>query len=438
MAHGFQVILWFGNSHGLRYRRLVTAMLGNHMDSSLCMLKYYKKHILALKDMLDGIDPLSDDFEALLKLQEYILERILHAEGRIKKKKEELRELKVSLRSGFNHKVRSKIIKSKISKVNDSINGYKFLLYVYRCFGDGIVFKYISKWNLKRLLFEADSPEIKQTSGYIGGKEGIKREWSLVKEAAKHNVPSILCDITNSIRHGDVCLLGANDPCVIEVKSSLNKNNRVNRQIESINKIHNYLENDVGSIGGFDGMRRVEFKVKEKHHSSAINKVIAALKNKKSYKLSPESGLFYMGFCTGSEPDYDALFSGIKEPIMYMLNQAKTEMRWDNYYPFTLSIKGGESLYSFLSGKVYLIVIIDGSILKDMSKNIGYDLDIVMSEDAGFVFTKEIEGHDEPFISIASEHYVGRLGFEFISLKWLFEKERYLLKEIEESLYLEI
>ncbi len=252
--------------------------------------------------------------------------------------------------------------------------------------------------------------------------------------AVDHNVPAVLCDITNSIRHGDVCLLGASDPHVIEVKSSQNSNKRVKRQIESIEKIHCYFENDLGSIGGLDGMRRVAFPDDEKHHNAEINDVIRTLVNEKSCKICPEPGLHYMGIQTGTVTDYDNLFDGIKEPLVYMLNQAKTDGRWDNYYPFTLSIRDAESLYRFLTGEVYLFVVIDGSILKAMFKDIGFDLDIVMSEDAGFVFSKVVDGYEEPFVYIASEHYVGRLGLEFISLKWFLEKEEFMLKEMEDEL----
>lgn len=404
------------------------------MDSNLSMLKYYKRHIFVLKDMLDAIDPSSDEFTPLLETQKYILDRILGTEIRISKKKTELRELKKSLRSNRDGKDRSIELKSKISNVKESLAGYKFLLYVWRCFGDGIVFKYISKWNLKRLIFEVDSPEIKQKSGYIGGKEGIEKEWQFVMSAIDHNVPAVLCDITNSIRHGDVCLLGASDPHVIEVKSSQNSNTRVKRQIESIEKINCYFENDVGSIGGLDGMRRVAFPEDEKHHNTAINEVIRTLVDEKSCRICPEPGLHYAGIQTGAVADYDNLFNGIQEPLVYMLNQAKTDGRWDNYYPFTLSIRDAESLYRFLTGEVYLFVVIDGSILKAMFKGIGFDLDIVMSEDAGFVFSKVVDGYKEPFVYIASEHYVGRLGLEFISLKWFLDKEDFMLKEMEDEL----
>ncbi len=57
------------------------------MDSNLSMLKYYKRHIFTLKDMLDEIDPSSNDFTPLLEAQKYILDRILDTELRISKKK---------------------------------------------------------------------------------------------------------------------------------------------------------------------------------------------------------------------------------------------------------------------------------------------------------------------------------------------------------------
>ena len=45
-----------------------------------------------------------------------------------------------------------------------------------------------------------------------------------------------------------------------------------------------------------------------------------------------------------------------------------------------------------------------------------------------------LDGYEEPFVYIASEHSVGRLGLEFISLKWFLEKEEFMLKEMEDEL----
>jgi predicted RNase H-like nuclease (RuvC/YqgF family) len=176
------------------------------------MLRYYKKHIFTLKEMLNELDPTSSNLDHVVNIQRYILKLILHTEKKITNKKEELKELKATLRTKSSSKEKSKNIKTKCSGLQKSIDDYYFLLYVWRCFGDGIAFKYLSKWNLKRLMFNSDNPDIKQSSGSIGGKKGIDSEFALLLEAKANGVPALLCDLTNTIRHGDVCLLGANAP----------------------------------------------------------------------------------------------------------------------------------------------------------------------------------------------------------------------------------
>ncbi|MBH0045684.1 hypothetical protein [Pseudoalteromonas sp. NZS11_1] len=408
------------------------------MDSKLSMLKYYKSQIFYLKNLLNSIDPTEDNLAPLFEIQQYIIDRILNTEVKICVKKAELKDLKTSLRTHTNGKKYSTELKLKINNVNDSLAGYKFLLYVWRCFGDGIVFKYSSKWNLKRLFFEVNSSKVKQKAGYIGGKQGIYKELDIVKDALSNNIPAVLCDITNSLRHGDVCLLDKNDPHIIEVKSSSNTNKRVKRQIESIDQIHSYLKNNIGDIGGVEKMRRVEFQENEVHHNSSINEVIRALSKTNFYQTSPEPGLHYVGVKTGHNIDFNCLFNEVKEPVLYMLNEGKTDERWDNYYPFTLSIQSAESLYSFLSGKIFLFVVVDGAILKKMFKENGYDLEIVMTEDAGFVYSKIVNGYKEPFYFMSSEHLVGRLGFEFISLEWFLNKQKLMLKEMEHDLIIQV
>ncbi|WP_369920367.1 hypothetical protein AB8E32_19360 [Marinomonas polaris] len=397
------------------------------LDANLCMVEVHKPQIILLKEMLDEIDPSSEDFVPLMKIQLEILDRILATESDISSKKEELSKLKKSLRSGAKSKQQSQKIKSHIEEVKDTIQGYKFLLYVWRCFGDGLVFKYISKWNIKRFLYEADSPELKQSAGNIGGKEGVEKELSVVLSALKSNVPAVLCDLTNTIRHGDVCLLGASDPHVIEVKSSDNRNARVERQVESINKIHDYLRRDEGAISGVENMKRVEFSGVEKHHGNAMNELLDILKNEDECRISPENGLYYIGYKTSSNPNYDLLFSGIKEPFAYMVNSNKTEKLWGNYYPFTLSIKSGEALCEFLSGDIYLLVLIESHIIKELFLKKGYLAEIIVFEgDAVFELTEIIEGDEKPFMSIVTNHMVGRLGLEFLSLEQFVEQQVFL------------
>lgn len=401
------------------------------MDSDLSLIKYYKRRILTFKNKLDSIDPESSDLQHLLDFQSYLIKQIIRDEKRLKRRKDELVTLKRGLRDKGLGKREAKALKELIKRRKESIAGNKYLLYLWRCFGDGLVFKFISKWNLKRFLYEADSAEIKQTSGNIGGKDGFDQELALLTDAIENNVPAILCDLTNIIRHGDICLLGASDPVVIEVKSSKNRNKRVERQLESIRKIHKYLEEDMGEVGGVEGMQRVELHGDERHHGEALNTALDLSKNRPYVKLTPENGLYYIVLNTDHEKDYDEIFSGLENPIVYMLNQAKTEQRWDNYYPFVLSIKDPANLYRFIAGEVYVLVAINSIVLKEMSSDIGYDLEISEYENEAFIFSKPLDGCDEPFRAIVSEHFSGRLGLEFMTLEWFFENEKKLLGDME-------
>ena len=65
-----------------------------------------------------------------------------------------------------------------------------------------------------------------------------------MKKACKAGVPTLLNDITMSMRHGDVCLLGEGAPVLVEVKSSQNKNDRVERQKNNLNRLAEFLAED--------------------------------------------------------------------------------------------------------------------------------------------------------------------------------------------------
>lgn len=404
------------------------------MDSGLSLIKYYRRRILTLKNKLDNIDPDSSDLQPILEFQSYLVEQIVRDEKRLNRRKDELAALKRRLRNKRLGKLESKALKELLKTKKESIAGNKYLLYLWRCFGDGLVFKFISKWNLKRFLYEADSAEIKQKPGNIHGKNGIEQEWDFLIDAIKNNVPAILCDLTNVIRHGDLCLLGAPDPVVIEVKSSKNQNKRVGRQLESISKLHKYLEEDIGDVGGFEGVRRVELHGEDRHHGEAFNEALDLSKDRSYVKLNPERGLYYIALDTAYEKGFDEVFGGIDAPIVYMLNQAKTEQCWDNYYPFVLSIKDPINLYRFIAGEVYVLVMISSIVLKEMASEIGYDLEISEIENEAFIFSKPLAGCDEKFSAIVSQHFSGRLGLEFMTLEWFFENEKKLLRDMEEKI----
>jgi hypothetical protein len=403
-------------------------------DDNLCMLRYYKRHVFQLKKMLNDLDPESSDLRPLAEIQGYLIDRVVGTEAKVSKQKALRKSLKSKLREKGASKAKSSAIKEQVTSCNARISGYKFLLYLWRCFGDGIANKYVSKWNLKRFFYAHDSLEMKPAPGYLGGKKGIRAERHLLQEALSNNVPALLCDLTNIIRHGDVCLLGASDPFVIEVKSSANRNKRTDRQLLAIREIHQYLEEDVGSVGGFRGMQRQALHLEERHHNLAINHVAVEAADGRLSRISPEEGVFYIGVPTQNDVNIEQLFEGVEEPMVFMLNHDKTEQLWGNYYPFTLSLLEPETLYAFLSGAIFLLVVIGQPSLRARANAAGFDLNVVMANNVGFELLNRASTFNSESPYAASEHFVGRLAFEFLSLDWFFESGRLMINDLEEQM----
>lgn len=391
------------------------------------ILNNYVSNFFDLKVKLNSLDPSSDNLKSLISLQLEILKTILAVEEEIKLKKDILKQFKSNKRQARLLKQEAKDLKEKIRITQEHIEGLHFVIYILKCFGDGIVFKYISKWNLKRFLYEVNSYKIKSDAGFISDKDGLKNEIKLVLDAKKRGIPAILNDITNVMRHGDVSLLGASDPYVIEVKSSDNKNKRVNRQIDAINRLHDYLEKYIGDISGFNPMIRVELDNPEYHFSNFLDDIINQVKTVKYIFSSPEEGLSYIviNLSCDEEMDLNNLFSRFKKPIPFLLNIAKNEDLWANYFPFVLSIQSPENLVDFILGNIFIIVVLDFSIMEELAEKIGYKVDLIFDGEYAFNFVRK-KVNDTSFKLLVSEHFFGRIGYELLSLNWF-------MKEIEQK-----
>ena len=53
------------------------------------------------------------------------------------------------------------------------------MLFIWRCFGDGIAFLYIDKYALKHMLYDSTDYSVKQQAGALSGKVGFRLEWRL-------------------------------------------------------------------------------------------------------------------------------------------------------------------------------------------------------------------------------------------------------------------
>ncbi len=394
------------------------------------MIGYYKKHIFALSDAISEIQSSPERIDLLKEFQVLLIQRILNSENKIDELKGYLNDRKRELRSSRPRKEIAKALKKKIKFYQKRINKHKWMLFVWRCFGDAIVFVYLDKFAIKPFLYEFGSSEEKQTAGRLAGKEGLKAELSVAFDAIAHGVPAILCDLTNCIRHGDICLLGESDPVVIEVKSSTNTNLRIDRQIDAISGLHEYLETDQSNkLFGVQNTKRIELGVPELNYQASITQQIARARENGFCHQSPERGLHIFALSAINTEEIGEIMSRLDQPIMFFLNESKNAEAWGCYYPFVLSIDRPEELYAFLKGDVSLIVVIEFGVCQALAHEKGWTLNYRESGDYAFEFAEaEVE---KPFKFNLSRHFVVRIAHEFLSLQWVMEFQEHNNQELK-------
>jgi hypothetical protein len=128
------------------------------------MIGYYKKYIYALSEAITSIRSAPDRIDRLKEIQALLIQRILKSEEKIDELKDALTSLKRELRSRRPPKIKAQEIKKKIKFYQNRINEHKWMLFVWRCFGDAVVFLYIDKFAIKPFLI---TPEAQLVSHWI-------------------------------------------------------------------------------------------------------------------------------------------------------------------------------------------------------------------------------------------------------------------------------
>jgi len=181
--------------------------------------------------------------DVVLELQRFLIRRITLAERRINRVSRATANLRRSLARDRLPKEQAKRIKTRIKDCADVVEGLRYQMFIWRCFGDGIAAAYQSKYALKHLYYDQHY-NVKEGAGFMTGKAGFRREWKLLNQGIRMGVPVVLADVTNIIRHGDLCALAGEDPFLIEVKSSKNRNARTTRQIGQLQDLASFYAND--------------------------------------------------------------------------------------------------------------------------------------------------------------------------------------------------
>lgn len=398
------------------------------------MLGRYRSRILILTDSLRKLERDPRNLDALVALQTAIVRLVIRAEANIARIRRVSQLATAELKGGRLPKEKTSALRKLIQGCKNRIVDYQRIKFIWKCFGDGIAFIYLDKYALKHMYYDTTDYLPKQDAGALSGKSGLKLEREIVLALKRKGIPAMLCDITNTLRHGDVCVLIGPDPIPIEVKSSRHANSRVDRQVERIKALMSFLENDEArNFRGIPHTSRVEFSEPEVTHLDALGQCISASEGKSSGMFSPEPGLHYI--CVRKTDGLDRLPSGAvgSDTAMCIINEAKTDQSWPPYYPFTLSIRNPNYLYEFIRGDISLMVILDIGELRRQFASRG--IEISLPRDGDWALWMRRRGKEGG--SAISRQVLGRLFHEFQSLSWFVavnsDYERHIEKALSEQ-----
>lgn len=380
------------------------------------MLSRYRPSIYALTEMLRALEASPSDYALLFDLQKKLLSLIKRADARTAALKSKRKALMQQKKAGSS-KEEAKRTKHAIAATSEAITAVQRLLFFWRCFGDALAFVYADRLALKHMLYNTHDYNVKEASGAILGKEGLRKEWTILKLMISREVPAVLCDLTNTIRHGDICVLNGPDPLPIEVKTSKNRNARTDRQIASLTALTQFLKTDVGTnFRGLGQVVRVAVPASYASNVEVMNDCIAKSRSNGFAVCTPERGLTYIA--VRAVEGESQLSQWIKpSTIVTILNEAKTNGQWMPYYPFTLSIRRKDDLYDFLNGDVTLIILLEVDALVAIFKERGLVVNFLDHSMVSLAVTRLGVEPSRDVLSGISRPYFERLFYEFGSIR---------------------
>lgn len=369
-----------------------------------------------------------EDLSAVLELQRLLIRHIIKAERRIIRLKRARARIKSQIKNGRHAKQRSKSLKNLIDSVDVRLVDIYHLLFVWRCFGDGIANIYQSKYSLKHLYYN-ENYEVKENAGFISGKAGFKKEYQIFRLGIRMGVPVVMSDLTNIIRHGDVCALAGEDPVPIEVKSS-NLNKRGERQVKQLTAIANFYSNDgATNFRGMPLVKRVELRTPEINFEAEINQCIAEAAEKGCSSITPETGLTYFVFRKNYSSQQVINFFEEKWGHVgkhTMLVQLTCDENWLPSYPFTLSLSAPNS-FLFIQELICIYIFIDCQTLKNHFLLHGVHATILMDTLSSIQVCLDPDDLMKGVFRITEQKFLRGIC-EFQSLIWFAEENSALLK----------
>ena len=341
--------------------------------------------------------------EAIYELQKLLIAEVTLAEGRVRDSKG-LAKNDAMRRSRFEARARA----------------HRQSIYYWKAFGDAIAFLHCDRFALKHVYYNTDNLGVKQDGGFISGAAGFEQELEALRGVLDAGIPGVLCDLTNTIRYGDVCLLAGNDPVVVEVKSSATRDRRRSRQIRRLKTLREFYENDIAhGLRGLGTVFRVETRSEPRSFEHEFNACIEAAYERGYAVIGPEPGVRYVAVTGDVEEGKVFREVDLEEPWLFSLNEAKMERGWSPYYPFALLIRSERALYDFLLGRLLLFVVLDVAVMKELAQSMGWT---TVEVDAEADYSLQVARNRGKEKAGLAKSALARAAFEAVSLRWLVEE----------------
>ena len=383
------------------------------------MIGRRKTAFFEMLDLLRAIEQDNENLKAVESLNLLILREIIRSEKKIEEHRTIQKELNRILKTARLSKQDALIQRKKIKRRATYIDGYLRQTYIWKTFGDALAFIYLDKFAIKHAYYETDEYKVKPDAGNITGKTGLINEVALLLEVIKHNVPAVLCDITNILRYGDVCLLGGSDPYLMEAKSRPTLNQRGKRQLAKLETLHGFLENDrAPNFRGAPGeTTREKTSVPQKIYRDELNQCIQEAVKHGTATIEPEVGLRYSVIAHG-KPNFAKLMpAGYKKPIAFMWNSDKNDFSWAPYEPFLLTIRDPKHLYDFIQGSIFIVIMVDAEVLVSAMAREGWEASFRENTEYSLQWRHLESGG----IVGISNQFFARIAYECVSPRWVVE-----------------
>ncbi|WP_348995719.1 hypothetical protein ABFG95_07875 [Achromobacter sp. HNDS-1] len=376
--------------------------------------------------LLNAIQADPKRLAAVLALQRMLIRRIAQCERRVSRLRLARSKGKRMMASSRLPKDEARLLRAGIAAIDSRIREIRQLMFLWRCFGDGIASVYQSQQALKHLLYDSEH-RIKQDAGTISGKAGLRLEYRALCLGIRMGVPVVLCDLTNIIRHGDVCALAGEDPVPVEFKSSRARGPRAQRQHSQLQELGDFYANDgASSFRGLINFKRIALDLTSTRYHKDINACVTRAFDDGMASVAPELGLRYIACRPAAdlEERLAAAVASYSQPQMLAV-QLTPSPNWLPAYPFTLSLSPANS-WLFMQGLVTIVVLVDMAIVKSLFASKGMHVIVLMDGDHALQMCYDPADLMKGAYRVSEQRFL-RIACEFESLKSFVDETMHLI-----------